>query len=146
MTKMQSDYEKDFYAWTIHNAELIRQGKFSEMDIEHVAEEIESMGRSDKRALMSRLSILIVHLLKWKYQPVRRGNSWRLTIKEQRIKLMRLLDESPSLRHELELKIHEAYEDALVTAAKQTGLSETSFPTVCPFNFSECVNDKFFPE
>lgn len=80
MTRMQGDYEKDFYAWAIHNAELIRHGKFSEIDIEHVAEEIESMGRSDKRELMSRLSVLIVHLLKWKYQPVRQGNSLRLAI------------------------------------------------------------------
>lgn len=109
MTKIPSNYEKDFYAWAIQHAELIRQRKFSEIDVEHVAEEIESMGRRDKRTLMNRLSVLIVHLLKWKFQPVKRGNPWRLAIKEQRIKLMRLLEESPSLRHELALKIHETY-------------------------------------
>lgn len=144
--KTSQEYAKDFYAWTLHNAKLIREGKFAEVDLENVAEEIESMGRSDKRESLNQLAVLVAHLLKWQYQPARRGNSWRLTIKEQRIKLISLLDESPSLQSEIALRLNEAYSQALVTAARQTGLIGSTFPIICPFNFEQCLNHAFIPE
>lgn len=147
MTKnIQKEYEKDFYAWTIHNAKLLREGKLSEVDIEHIAEEIESMGKSEKRELINRLAVLIAHLLKWKYQPGNRGNSWKYTIKEQRLRLSRLIEESPSLKNELKKRIDEAYEDACYIALSQTGLDEKTFPKTCPFELKQCLNQSFFPE
>jgi Domain of unknown function DUF29. len=85
--KLQKEYEKDFYAWILHNAALLRAGKLAEIDVEHVAEELESMGKSEQRELLNRLALLISHLLKWEFQPQRRGNSWRATINHQRVKL-----------------------------------------------------------
>ena len=107
----QIGYEQDFYAWTFHNASLLREGKFSEIDIENIAEELESMGRRDKRVLESRLSVLLMHLLKWQFQPMRRSNSWKLTIKKQRLSILRLLKESPRLKYNIAEVLEEAYED-----------------------------------
>lgn len=145
-TKIQKEYESDFYAWTMHNAELIRQGKFSEIDSEHIAEEIESMGRSDQRELANRLAVLIGHLLKWQYQPTRRGKSWQLTIKVQRMGILRLIKQSPSLKHKIHTTLNDAYEEASVIAASETGLNESHFPANCPFTFEQCVDQAFFPE
>ena len=144
-TKKDQEYSKDFYAWAIHNAKLLREGRLSEVDMEHVAEEIESMGKRERRELINRLAVLIAHLLKWKYQPGRQGNSWKYTIKEQRIKLSQLLDESPSLKHELEEKIEEAYEQAVVVALRQTGLEEGVFPEACPFSLKQVLDQAFLP-
>lgn len=144
--KNHQSYDKDFYAWALHNAELIRQRKFSEVDIEHVAEEIESMGKSEKRELINRLAVLIAHLLKWKFQSAKRGNSSRYTIKEQRIQLDDLLGESPSLKNTLEEKMNHAYEHAVVIAVRETGLDETSFSKKCPFSLEQCLSQNFFPE
>jgi len=140
------EYEKDFYAWTSHNAELLRKGRFSEVDIKNVAEEIESMGKRDKRELIRRLAVLLAHLLKWRFQPDRAGNSWKYTIKEQRRMVEKLLRESPSLKHEIASKIDEAYEDAVIIAASQTGLREIDFPEECPFSLNQCLDEQFFPE
>jgi hypothetical protein len=145
-TKIQQEYKKDFYAWALHNAALIREKRFTEIDSEHVAEEIESMGKSDKNQLTNRLIILISHLLKWRYQPNRRGKSWLLTIKEQRIRAARSLRESPSLQYELDSTLNDAYEEAVVMAARQTKLDESVFPKQCPFSFAQCLNSEFLPE
>ncbi|HLB41600.1 MAG TPA: DUF29 domain-containing protein [Gammaproteobacteria bacterium] len=144
--KATQGYEKDFYAWAIHNAELLKKGKLSEIDIEHIAEEIESMGKGERRELINRLAVLIAHLLKWKYQPIRRSKSWKLTIKEQRIQINRLLEESPSLKNAIESKIKDAYEQAAVIAERETTLEEDIFPKKCPFNLKECLNQKYFPD
>lgn len=144
-TSAKTEYDRDFYAWTLHSAELLRHRKFSELDIENMAEEIESMGRRDKRELINRLAVLMAHLLKWTFQPGMRCNSWRCTIKEQRIKVRKLLEESPSLKHELSLKVEEAYEEAVVIAASETGLDESTFPTEFPFTFEQCLDSQFLP-
>ena len=143
---IQKKYEEDFYAWTAHNAKLLKEGKLSEIDVKNIAEEIESMGKSEKRELMNRLAVLIAHLLKWQYQPGNRGNSWKYTIKEQRFRLTKLIEESPSLKHELEKRIEEAYEDAYYLALSETGLDEDTFPKSCPFGLKQCLNQNFFPE
>lgn len=139
-------YEKDFYAWTLHNAELIHEGRFSEVDFQHIAEELESMGRSDKRALINRFAILLAHLLKWQFQPDRRSNSWKYTIEEQRFEVLELLEDSPSLNHELENKLSHAYEKALLIAAKETGMSLSTFPQQCPFSLKKALDKSFYPK
>lgn len=144
--KLKDEYEKDFYAWTVHNAELIRHGKLSEVDLENVAEEIESMGRSDKRELINRLAVLIMHLLKWQFQPKGHSSSWMTTIKNQRMDITDLLDESPSLKHELDLKLSKAYEKAVINASDETKLSEKTFPKTCPFTLGQCLDSNFFPK
>jgi hypothetical protein len=145
-TNASGEYEKDFYAWTSHNAELLRKGKFSQLDIKNVAEEIESMGKRDKRELLSRLALLIAHLLKWQFQSARRSKSWLLAIKNQRLEIIDLLKESPSLKHEIELQFHHAYEKAILFASEETGIDENEFPDHCPFTLEQCLDNRFFPE
>ena len=138
-------YDKDFYVWTLESAKLLRQGKFKEVDIEHVAEELESMGKSDKRQLTSRLIVLIVHLLKWQLQPERRGSSWRRTIITQRTKIPLILKDSPSLHRVLVSLLDEIYQTAVVDAAEETQLSKNIFPENCPYSLDQCLDRKFFP-
>ncbi len=104
------------------------------------------MGKGNKRELMSRLSVLLSHLLKWKFQSVRRGKSWELTIREQRLGISSLLKDSPSLKHELGKQLEEAYEVALLIAARETGLDEKTFPKKCPFSLEEVLKKDFFPK
>src|ERR1700685_1873301 len=89
MTKLahDSDYDRDFYAWANKQAALLRAGKLSEADFEHIAAEIESMGKTEKRELVSRLTVLLLHLLKWRFQPELRSPSWRLSVEEQRLQV-----------------------------------------------------------
>jgi hypothetical protein len=143
---MSSLYEQDFYAWTGEQADLLRANRWHEVDIEHLVEEIEAMGRSERKELVNRLVILMLHLLKWRHQPSRRGNSWRLTIKEQRIRLASHLGENPSLKSFLDDAISDAYRLALIEAERETGLPETTFPTTCPFTFTEMLDDAFWPD
>jgi uncharacterized protein DUF29 len=140
------EYDKDFYAWSLRNAALLREGKLSEVDVEHIAEEIESMGKADKRELISRLAVLLAHLLKWKFQPSLRGRSWEITIKEQREEVKYQLDESPSLKHELDNQFNRAYRKALNIVEKETGLNQNTLPKNCPFSLMESLDESFFPE
>lgn len=139
-------YDKDFYAWALHSAKLLRQGAFNEVDMEHVAEEIESMGKSDKRQLISRLIVLLAHLLKWQFQPEKQSNSWKQTIIHQRIKIALVLKDSPSLNHELVEMLKVAYQDAVIEAGAETGFLKSSFPQQCPYALSECLDHEFYPE
>lgn len=143
---IRTEYEEDFYAWTIHNAKLLREGKLSEIDIEHIAEEIESMGKSEKRELISRLAVLIAHLLKWQLQPERRSNSWKYTIEEQREEVLELLEESPSLKYTLSEKLDRAYRKAILLAATETGVNKSIFKNKLPFSFEQILNKDFYPK
>jgi hypothetical protein len=146
MSKLSQEYEKDFYAWTVHNTQLMRAGKLSEIDVEHIAEELESMGKSNKRELINRLAVLIAHLLKWQFQSGRRSKSWMLTIKNQRFEIEDLLSDSPSLKSEIAGQFEHAYQKALLLAAEQTGIDEKDFPSKCPFTLKQCLDAKFFPQ
>ncbi|MEI8394165.1 MAG: DUF29 domain-containing protein [Rhodospirillaceae bacterium] len=139
-------YEHDFYGWANEQAALLRAGKLSSADIENIAEEIESMGKTEKRELVNRLTVLLLHLLKWRYQPGRRGNSWRLTVKEQRYRLTYHLTDNPSLKATLPEAIINAYRLALVEAERETGLAETTFPETCPWPFEQIMDETFRPE
>jgi hypothetical protein len=141
----RSLYERDFYAWANEQAELIRSGRFDEADAENIAEEIESMGRSEKRELINRLALLLMHLLKWQAQPMRRAKSWELTIREQRIRLASHLRDNPSLKSLLTEATIEAYELALVEAQRETGLGDEAFPESSPWTFEQAIQDGWLP-
>lgn len=138
-------YEQDYHAWTQHTAELIRQGHFAEIDVEHLVDELEDMGASKERELENRLGILLAHLLKWRYQPERRGASWEATIKEQRQRALRVLRKNPSLKAGLDETCRDAYSDARLIARRETGLPEALFPEDNPFNWEETIGD-YWPE
>jgi hypothetical protein len=146
MSRNAVDYEKDFYAWTVEQARLLRSGELSAVDIENIAEEIESMGRSDRREIKSRLIVLLCHLLKWQMQPQMRSTGWSGTIREQRRKLEELLSESPSLRPTVAEILPRAYAEAREDAADETGLAEAAFPEACPFSAEQVLSREFLPQ
>ena len=123
-----------------------RAGRFCEVDIEQLAEEIEDMGKSDKRELWSRLTIILVHLLKWKQQPEKRSRSWRPTLDDQRTEIRRLFRQSPSLRRDVAVAAVDVYPDAVRRAGIETGLPAETLPRQCPFAEDQILNDEFLPE
>jgi Domain of unknown function DUF29 len=139
-------YDEDFFAWTIEQARLLRAGNLSAIDAANIAEEIESMGRRDRRELRSRLLVLVMHLLKWSKQPGLRSRSWSATIREQRRQIEQILDESPSLRPFLGETLAAVYDDAREDAAAETGLAEDEFPAACPFTADAILSRSFLPE
>jgi hypothetical protein len=139
-------YDQDFFAWAQEQAQLLRAGRLSEADVEHIAEEIESMGRAEKRELVNRLAVLLMHLLKWRFQPSARGTSWRLTIEEQRDRLTDHLADNPSLKAVLGDAVAAGYRLAILGAARETGLDRGVFPAVCPWPFEQCMDADFWPE
>jgi Domain of unknown function DUF29 len=145
-TKNATLYDTDFYAWANEQAALLRAGRLSEADVENIAEEIESMGRSERRELVNRLTVLLVHLLKWRYQEGLRGRSWRLTIEQQRIQLGRHLAGNPSLKSQLDEAMTDAYQDARIEAERETHLPRSTFPPTSPFTFDEATNPDFWPD
>jgi hypothetical protein len=134
-------YEQDFYQWTERMATVLRNGDFDQLDIENIAEEIESLGRSDKRELKSRLTLLLMHLLKWHYQPEYRSKSWKATIIEQRIRILDLLSESPSLGSYLEGQTEKCYKNAKALATAETGLEPRAFTENCPYPLTKALDD-----
>lgn len=138
-------HETDFYAWLSHNATLIRAGRVSEADLANIAEELEDMGRSDKRALGSHIGVLLPHLLKWQYQPAQRSNSWRGSIYNARRAIAKLLKESPSLRGLMPPLMVDEYPDARYNALIETGLPEDAFPIVCPYSIEAMLDKGFWP-
>ncbi|MDR3518484.1 MAG: DUF29 domain-containing protein [Azospirillaceae bacterium] len=138
-------YDTDFYAWANEQAALLRAGNLSAADIENIAEEIESMGRTEKRELVNRLTMLLLHLLKWRFQPGLQGASWRATIKVQRRDLARHLKDNPSLKATVPEAIADAYGDAVIQAAAETGLPESTFPVACPWSFDQVTDPDFWP-
>jgi len=140
------DYQKDFYGWTQEQAALLKAGRLDELDVSNLAEELEAMGRSEKRELEHRLIVLLIHLLKWRYQPSRRGNSWRLTIEEQRLEVFDVLSDNPGLKPRLDELFHSAYKKARLRAANETGLDKTDFPSTCPWSIAGVLDDEYWPD
>ena len=143
---MSADYETDFYAWANEQAALLRAGNYADADFAHIAEEIESMGRTEKRELVNRLAVLLAHLLKWRYQPGFRGASWTSTIREQRVRLRNHLLDNPSLKSRLGESYAQAYELAVIAASRETGLPEANFPSEPPFDFDRAMDAEFWPD
>ena len=139
-------YDRDFYLWLQETAQLLRNGEFDKLDIENLVEEIESMGRSDKRSVKSNLEIVLMHLLKYKYQPERRSNNWRLTIFEHRDRLEAEFLDSPSLRPYLPSVFEDCYRNARKKASIETGLPIATFPPDSPFTPEQALDEDYLPE
>jgi hypothetical protein len=139
-------HDRDFHAWTETQARLLRARRFNEIDLESLIGELESMGASERRQLINRAAVLLAHLLKWRHQPAYRGRSWILTIKEQRRQLERHLRDNPSLRSRMDEFVAEAYGDAVLVAAGETGLDESAFPESCPYTWEQIANPEFLPD
>ncbi len=145
-TATTSLYEQDFYLWLQTNIKLLKEENFAEIDLENLLEELESMGKNDKNALKSNLRTILMHLLKYKYQPDKRTNSWKYTIIEHRIRLEDTFKTSPSLYRFLEDIFNESYQYARKLAAGETGLSIQIFPPESPFTIEEVLNPDFLPD
>lgn len=137
--KKSPTYEKDFYKWTQQQAELLKDEKWKKLDIENLIEEIESLGRSEKRTLKSYLEILLMHMLKAEYQPEKHTRSWDLSIKNSKFKANKILKENPSLKPTLNEILKDAYFSARLDAALETGLDEKKFPKECPWKNKEIL-------
>ena len=148
MSTLQDIYDQDFYRWAVTNAALIQQGRLAEVDMEHIAEEIEDMGINKKRAVSRHLMRLFQHLLKYRMQPQLRSKSWQLTIKNQREDLKELLAESPSLINVLHdpQQIQRTYARAVREAAIETGIEEGLFPQDPPFTLEQALDEDFLPD
>lgn len=143
---MGTAYETDIVAWAREQAALLRSGQLSALDIEHIAEEIEDVGKSEKRELASRMAVLLAHLLKWQHQPGRRGSSWTRTLKEQRKAIAAALRQTPSLKTSLTDAdwLAGVWADAVTKAIDETGLD--SFPEDCSWPMMQVLSEDFFPE
>jgi hypothetical protein len=139
-------YDQDFFAWANEQAQLLRAGKLAEADIDHIAGEIETLARAEKHELVNRLSILLPHLLKWQYQPVRRGAIWEVTIRNQRRALADHLDDNPSLKARFTEAVARAYEDARGEAYAETALPEATFPATCAWTAEQILAPAYWPE
>jgi len=139
-------YEQDFYAWANEQAALLRSGQLTDADLENIAEEIESMGRSEKRELVNRLAVLLLHLLKWQFQPMLQGASWQLTIRNQRYDITDHLADNPSLKSSLAEIMERSYRRAIGEAGLETGLPVKTFPITCPWSYDQIMAPDFWPE
>lgn len=142
---MVAIYDDDLYTWSLEQANLLKEHKFEQIDLEHIIEEIEDMSKSEKRALQSFLETLLMHLLKWHYQPAYQGRSWRFTIIEQRKRIESHLQENPGLKSKLFELIEKAYRYAVIGAACETGLAVEVFPHQCPWSYEQFISDNFWP-
>ncbi len=145
---MGTPYDKDVVAWAIEQAALLRAGKLASIDIEHIAEEIEDVGKSEQREFASRMSVLLAHLLKWKFQALHRSNSWSNTIRTQRAAIERRLRKTPSLKPMLNDDdwIADMWGDAREAASHETHISFSDFPEVCPWTMAQALDSNFLPE
>jgi hypothetical protein len=136
-------YEADFYAWTLEQSKLLQNGDLQKLDIINLVEEIESLGKQQRQELRNRLGILLGHFLKWDYQPDKRSKSWRVTIREQRREVLRLLQENPSLKLYLEEAIAYAYQSGLDLVARETPLDYQDLPVDCLYTLDQLFDFNF---
>ena len=140
-------YKSDIVAWANEQAQLLRNKQFNLLDIEHLAEEIADVGKSEQRELANRMAVLLCHLIKWQYQAARQGTSWQLTIKTQRERIKRRLKQTPSLKNCLTDSdwIADAWDDARDLAEKETAIFYDKFPESCPWTMDEVLNNDWLP-
>lgn len=139
-------YDQDLYTWALEQAALLKERKFDQIDLEHIVEELEDMGKSEKRALQSLLETLLMHLLKWQFQPAYQGRSWKYTIIEQRKRIQEHLQDNPGLKSKLPELVATAYSYAITGAVRETGLSPTTFPEICPWTYEQFMDSEFWPD
>lgn len=136
-------YETDFYAWTLEQTKLLKEGDFQHLDLVNLVEEIASLGKQQRQELENRLAVLLGHLLKWEFQPDRRSKSWRATLREQRRTIQRLLAQNPSLKPYLAEAIAVAYESGLDLVVRETPLDYPDLPTDCPYTPQQIFDPDF---
>lgn len=144
---MSIAYDTDFYGWVNEQARLLKSGALSQLDVENLIEEMESMGRSELSQLNNRFRVLIAHLLKWEFQPSHRGKSWELTIKEQRRAIARLVQGSPSLKNPMGKDdfLEWAWESAVFDAARETDMLDSEFPATPIWTLDKILDPNFLP-
>jgi uncharacterized protein DUF29 len=138
-------YEDDYYAWVLEQIMLLKAGRFADLDIPNLVDELKALASSKKHAIDSRLTILLQHLLKWEFQPEQRSNSWRASILEQRLRISGLISESPSLLRYPAGRMEKEYRIARLRAAGDTGLALSRFPTACPYSAADVLDEQFWP-
>ncbi|MEH2418476.1 DUF29 domain-containing protein [Nostoc sp.] len=138
-------YKTDFYAWTQEQVSLLKTQQWDQLDTVNLIEEIETLGRRERQELRNRLGVLLGHLLKWHFQPEKRSNSWLSTIREQRVQIKLLLQDSPSLKPYLDEVFFTVYELGLALAIRETELGEQVFPEICPYTLDQTLNPEFLP-
>ena len=139
----RAEYERDVYSWSVEQARLVREGRWDLVDRENVAEEIESVGRTEFSKLESALRVLLMRMLKWDHQPERRSRSWTMTIDTQRLEIEDVLGDNPGLRPRIGEAVGRAYRKARNEAATETGLERTAFPEQCPYSWADITARPF---
>jgi hypothetical protein len=143
---IQTLYDSDFNSWIQQHIVLLKESRFNEIDTAHLIEELEDMGKSNKRELKSRLIVLVAHLLKWQFQAEQRSASWEVSINEQRRKLLFLLKEIPSLKGAIDSALTEIYADAVEWASAETKLAEAIFPAQWAYSKEQLLDKNFYPD
>ena len=138
-------FDQDFHAWVLEQIELLKGGRFADLDIEHLVDELRAVAMAEESEIDNRLVVLLHHLLKWEFQPQRRSNSWRATILEQRKRINRVISKSPSLRRYPAIAIAEEYDIARLRASGETGLPLERFPSTCPYSAAKALDENFLP-
>ena len=146
VNSMSSLYESDFHRWATEQAAALKCQRYEMLDWENLGEEIAGLARSERRELRNRLRVLLLHLLKWRPQPIRRGPGWKFTIDEQRERIAELLAESASLSGSLDEALKQAWHGARRDAMRATGLAENALAQDCPWPVSEALDQQFLPE
>ncbi|MGO9740635.1 MAG: DUF29 domain-containing protein [Roseiarcus sp.] len=139
-------YDRDVILWAQEQSALLRAGRFAELDIEHIADEIEDVGKAEKREFASRMAVLLAHLMKWKFQPERRGRSWRLPIADQRERIALAIEDTPSLKYVMRAPSwqRDAWLDARAQARNETGIDD--LPENCPWPLEQAMDREFWPD
>lgn len=144
-TEVATNYEQDLVAWAIENAALLRTGRLDKIDAANIAEELEDLGKSERRALGSHLRNLVMHLLKWQFQPGLRSGSWRSSINNARAEIAEILEDSPSLGPTASLLLAKGYNLARRNAISETGLAPGVFPELNPYSLEQVLSEDFWP-
>lgn len=147
---MPTAYEKDVVLWSEEQAHYLRSGQFDKLDLEHLADEVLDVGKSEIRELRSRMAVLLAHLIKWAWQPTHRGKSWERTIRDQRQEIKDNLADTPSLKHKMSAESEKfwlrSWREAVSIAHKETGISADLFPEEMPWSEDQVLQDGWFPD
>ena len=138
-------YERDYYSWALEQAAHLRARRFAQLDLEHLAEEVDDLGKREAKELQSRCETLLAHLLKWHFQPQQRSHSWAGTIRRERQKILDHLDDNPGLKPRRSEQFAKAFRSAREDAAIQTNLPVSRFPAICPYSYDEALDGSFWP-
>lgn len=138
-------YQDDYHAWLLQQIALLKAGRIADVDIANLIEELRDLGNSDPDQIESRMGVLLQHLLEWQFQPERRSNSWRATIMEQRKRVARLIERSPSLKRHPSRFVGQEYETARLRASGETDLPLSAFPETCPYSAAQALDHDFWP-